>query len=116
MIRTPGGPEGSEKEVGAAQFESDQVMQNDYRTQQATKPQTLSYAIMDSPVEIAAWISGKFNSWSNIEGNDIERVHSKDAMLTNIRTIWSPTFSILCSGYTMTGAKKSVTCVISQRQ
>jgi pimeloyl-ACP methyl ester carboxylesterase len=83
-MRTPGGPEGSEEEAWAAQFEADQVMQNGYRTQQATKPQTLSYAMMDSPVGIAAWIIEKFNSWSDTEGNDIESVHSKDAMLTNI--------------------------------
>ena len=83
-MRTPGGPEGPEEEAWAAQFESDQVMQNGYRTQQATKPQTLSYAMMDSPVGIAAWIIEKFNSWSDIEGNDIESVHTKDAMLTNI--------------------------------
>ena len=83
-MRTPGGPEGPEEEAWAAQFESDQVMQNGYRTQQATKPQTLSYAMMDSPVGIAAWIIEKFNSWSDIEDNDIESVHSKDAMLTNI--------------------------------
>jgi microsomal epoxide hydrolase len=83
-MRTPGGPEGSEEEAWAAQFEADQVMQNGYRTQQATKPQTLSYAMMDSPVGIAACIIEKFNSWSDTEGNDIESVHSKDAMLTNI--------------------------------
>ena len=31
-------------------------MEDGYRTQQATKPQTLSYAMMDSPVGVAAWI------------------------------------------------------------
>ena len=34
-------------------------MQDGYRTQQATKPQTLSYGMMDSPVGIAAWILKK---------------------------------------------------------
>ena len=31
-------------------FDKDQIMQDGYRTQQATKPQTLSYGMMDSPV------------------------------------------------------------------
>ena len=31
-------------------FKKDQIMQEGYRTQQATKPQTLSYGMMDSPV------------------------------------------------------------------
>jgi len=59
-------------------------MENGYRTQQATRPQTLSYAMMDSPVGVAAWLIEKFNSWSDTKDNDIESVHSKDTLLTNI--------------------------------
>ena len=59
-------------------------MENGYRTQQATKPQTLSYAMMDSPVGQAAWIVEKFNSWSDTDGDDIESAHSKDSLLTNV--------------------------------
>ena len=40
-------------------FNQDQIMQEGYRTQQATKPQSLAYAMMDSPVGIAAWILEK---------------------------------------------------------
>ena len=32
----------------------------------------------------AAWIIEKFNSWSDIDGDDLESVHSKDSLLTNI--------------------------------
>ncbi|MFQ5937875.1 MAG: alpha/beta fold hydrolase, partial [Acidiferrobacterales bacterium] len=53
-------------------------------TQQATKPQTLSYAMMDSPVGVAAWIIEKLNSWSDTDGDDIESAHTKDTLLTNI--------------------------------
>jgi microsomal epoxide hydrolase len=35
-------------------------------------------------VGIAAWLVEKFNSWSDTEGGDIESVHSKDVLLTNI--------------------------------
>jgi len=42
-----------------ARIEKDQIVQNGCRTQQATKPQTLSYAMMDSPVGVAAWILEK---------------------------------------------------------
>ena len=59
-------------------------MQNGYRTQQATKPQTLAYAMMDSPVGVAAWLLEKFNAWSDTDADNIESAHSKDAMLTNI--------------------------------
>ncbi len=83
-MRHPDGPQGPEEEHWAAEFECEQLMENGYRTQQATKPQTLSYAMMDSPVGVAAWIIEKFNSWSDTDGDDIESVHTKDSLLTNI--------------------------------
>jgi len=83
-MRHPDGPQGAEEEAWAERFEREQEMENGYRTQQATRPQTLSYAMMDSPVGIAAWIIEKFNSWSDTVGDDIESVHSKDELLTNI--------------------------------
>ena len=78
------GPQGAEERAWAKRFEEEQELENGYRTQQATKPQTLSYAMMDSPVGVAAWIVEKFNSWSDTDGDDIESVHSKDELLTNI--------------------------------
>ena len=51
---------------------------------QATKPQTLSYAMMDSPVGVAAWIIEKMRGWSDIKNGDIESVYSKDILLSNI--------------------------------
>ena len=83
-MRHPDGPQGAEEEAWSAQFDQDQIMQEGYRTQQATKPQTLSYAMMDSPVGIAAWIIEKCNAWSDTLGDDIESAHSKDELLTNI--------------------------------
>ena len=83
-MRHPDGPKGKEEKEWAKNFEIEQIMENGYRTQQATKPQTLSYAMMDSPVGVAAWIIEKFNSWSDTVGDDIESVHSKDLLLTNI--------------------------------
>lgn len=84
IMRTADGPIGPEEEAWAASFEKEQASENGYRTQQGTKPQTLSYAMMDSPVGIAAWLIEKFNSWSDTVGDDIESVHGKDRMLANI--------------------------------
>lgn len=83
-MRHKDGPRGKEEIAWAKQFEKDQIMQNGYRTQQATKPQTLSYAMMDSPVGVAAWILEKMHDWSDLMGNDIESVYTKDQLLTNI--------------------------------
>jgi len=83
-MRHPDGPQGPDEEKWAAQFDIDQIMQNGYRTQQATKPQTLGFAMMDSPVGVAAWIIEKFNAWSDTQGDDVESAHARDELLTNI--------------------------------
>jgi microsomal epoxide hydrolase len=83
-MRHVDGPKGTEEKEWADKFEKEQELENGYRTQQATKPQTLSYAMMDSPVGVAAWIVEKFHSWSDTKGDDIESAHTKDALLANI--------------------------------
>ena len=84
IVRHPDGPQTKEEKEWEERFERDQMVENGYRTQQATKPQTLSYAMMDSPVGVAAWIIEKMRSWSDIKNNDIESVYSKDTLLSNI--------------------------------
>ena len=83
-MRHPDGPQTKEEKDWETKFEKDQLMQDGYRTQQSTKPQTLSYGMMDSPVGIAAWIIEKFYFWSDIKNNNIENVYSKDTLLANI--------------------------------
>ena len=83
-MRHPDGPQTKEEKDWEAKFIKDQIMQDGYRTQQATKPQTLSYAMIDSPVGIAAWILEKFYFWSDLKNKNIESVYSKDFLLTNI--------------------------------
>ena len=84
ITRHPDGPQGPEEEAWSEAFDHQQIMQEGYRTIQATKPQTLSYAMMDSPVGIAAWLVEKFNGWSHAVGDDVESVYTKDELLTGI--------------------------------
>jgi len=83
-MRHPDGPQTKEEKDWENKFKKDQLTQEGYRTQQATKPQTLSYGMMDSPVGVAAWIIEKFYFWSDIKNNNIESVYSKDTLLANI--------------------------------
>ena len=83
-MRHPKGARTKQEKTWEIRFKKDQIMEEGYRTQQATKPQSLSYAMMDSPVGTAAWILEKFYSWSDIKNNKIDRVYSKDILLTNI--------------------------------
>ena len=54
---------------------------------QSTRPQTLSYALADSPTGLAAWIVEKFRAWSDCDG-DVERAFDRDALLDNIMLYW----------------------------
>jgi len=83
-MRHPEGTKTKEEEEWQKRFDKEQIMQDGYRTQQATKPQTLSYGMMDSPVGIAAWIIEKMYSWSDLKNENIESVYSKDTLLANI--------------------------------
>ncbi|HEY3060651.1 MAG TPA: epoxide hydrolase [Chloroflexota bacterium] len=58
-----------------------------YSTIQGTRPQTLAYALTDSPVGLAGWIVEKFWRWSDNHG-DIESRFTKDDLLTNIMLYW----------------------------
>ncbi|MGH7392177.1 MAG: epoxide hydrolase family protein [Candidatus Rokuibacteriota bacterium] len=58
-----------------------------YQWIQGTKPQTLAYALTDSPVGLAAWIVEKFRTWSDC-GGDPERRFTKDVLLTNVMLYW----------------------------
>ncbi len=84
ITRHPDGPQTTEEKEWQERFKKEQRIEDGYRTQQATKPQTLSYAMMDSPVGVAAWIIEKMRGWSDLKNGDIESVYSKDILLSNI--------------------------------
>src|SRR5215813_12983084 len=58
-----------------------------YKAIQSTKPQTLGYALNDSPAGLAAWILEKWRSWSDCHG-DLESAFSRDFLLTVVTLYW----------------------------
>jgi pimeloyl-ACP methyl ester carboxylesterase len=58
-----------------------------YQWIQGTKPQTLAYALNDSPAGLCAWMVEKFRSWGDCHG-DIESSFTKDQLLTNVMIYW----------------------------
>jgi pimeloyl-ACP methyl ester carboxylesterase len=58
-----------------------------YQWIQGTRPQTLAFALTDSPVGLAAWIVEKFRAWSDC-GGDVESAISRDRMLADISLYW----------------------------
>jgi pimeloyl-ACP methyl ester carboxylesterase len=58
-----------------------------YSAIQSTKPQTLAYALADSPAGLAAWIAEKWRSWADT-GGDLDRRFSRDFLLTLVTLYW----------------------------
>ncbi|ALG08455.1 epoxide hydrolase family protein [Kibdelosporangium phytohabitans] len=58
-----------------------------YNEQMTTKPQTVGYALNDSPAGLAGWIVEKFRSWMDC-GGDPETVLTRDEMLDDITLYW----------------------------
>ena len=58
-----------------------------YSKQQSTRPQTLGYALVDSPVGQAKWIYEKFHEWTDCNGVP-ENALTRDEMLDDIMIYW----------------------------
>jgi epoxide hydrolase len=55
---------------------------------QSTRPQTLGYALTDSPVGQLAWIAEKFKEWTDDAAELPEDAVDRDRLLTNISVYW----------------------------
>ena len=58
-----------------------------YAKQQATRPQTIGYSLIDSPVGLLAWILDKFAEWSDTEDSPFETM-SRDRILDDVTLYW----------------------------
>ncbi|MFG2453812.1 epoxide hydrolase family protein [Streptomyces sp. NPDC048512] len=58
-----------------------------YAAIQATRPQTLAYALTDSPVGQLAWIAEKFRQWTD-SGDRPEDAVDRDLLLTDVMLYW----------------------------
>lgn len=60
-----------------------------YSKQQQTRPQTVGYGLVDSPVGLAGWIYEKMWAWTDNAGR-AEDALDRDAILDNIMLYWLP--------------------------
>jgi epoxide hydrolase len=66
-----------------------QDWEDGYSLEQSTRPQTIGYGLVDSPVLLAAWIVEKFRSWTDCDGHP-ENVLTRDELLDNLMLYWLP--------------------------
>ncbi len=58
-----------------------------YSKQQSTRPQTLGYGLVDSPVGQAMWIIEKFYEWTDCDGHP-ENAVSREELIDNVMYYW----------------------------
>ena len=59
-----------------------------YISIQSTRPQTVAYGLVDSPVGQLAWIMDKFRAWTYPLETLPEAIISRDRLLTNVMIYW----------------------------
>ena len=84
IVRDKGGPQNEEEKYWQKRFKQEQILEEGYRTMQATKPQTLACAMIDNPIGVAAWILEKFHGWSDLREKSLKEVYGYDDLITNI--------------------------------
>jgi pimeloyl-ACP methyl ester carboxylesterase len=72
-----------------ASLERSDEWDSGYSREQATRPQTIGYALADSPVALCAWIIEKFWAWTDCDGHP-ENVLTRDELLDNLMLYWLP--------------------------
>ena len=77
-------PRTEEEEAWRRKGERWRLKEGGYFHVQATKPEALAYAMLDSPVGVAAWIGEKFRTWIDGQQESLDRVIGRERLLTNL--------------------------------
>ena len=84
----PGDPPSPEEQRWLAETQAWFAEEGGYIALQGTRPQTLGFALNDSPVGLLAWIVEKWRAWSDCDG-DVLRCFTPDELLTNSTIYWA---------------------------
>ena len=79
----------AEVEAAKVAGEKYKTFDSGYSAIQSTRPQTIGYALVDSPVALAGWIYEKMWSWTDNKGSPLDAL-SMDAILDNVMLYWLP--------------------------
>jgi epoxide hydrolase len=80
----------TERERAAlASIEHSAEWDSGYSREHSTRPQTIGYALVDSPTALCAWIVEKFWAWTDCDGHP-ENALTRDQLLDNLMLYWLP--------------------------
>jgi pimeloyl-ACP methyl ester carboxylesterase len=94
LLTFPSGQPGDLDNLSDAEQKRTKLMQrwqnemSGYASIQSTRPQTLAYALTDSPVGQLAWIVEKFKEWTDPTAQLPEDAVDRDRLLTDVTIYW----------------------------
>jgi len=77
------------EQAALADLEQAREWEDGYSGEQATRPQTVGYGLVDSPAALCAWLVEKFWSWADCHGHP-ENALTRDQMLDDVMLYWLP--------------------------
>jgi epoxide hydrolase len=78
-----------EERAALATLELSEEWDSGYSREHATRPQTIGYALTDSPAALCAWILEKFWAWTDSDGN-LDEVIPRSELIDNLMLYWLP--------------------------
>jgi pimeloyl-ACP methyl ester carboxylesterase len=78
-----------EERAALATLELSEEWDSGYSREHATRPQTIGYALTDSPAALCAWILEKFWAWTDSDGN-LDEVIPRSEFIDNLMLYWLP--------------------------
>jgi pimeloyl-ACP methyl ester carboxylesterase len=111
LLTFPSGQPGEMDDLNGAEQKRLQLMQrwqnemSGYAIIQSTRPQTLAYALTDSPVGQLAWIVEKFKEWTDPAAELPEDAVDRDRLLTDVTLYWLTATAGSSAGLYYEGAK-----------
>ncbi|TDU83164.1 hypothetical protein EV138_5624 [Kribbella voronezhensis] len=79
----------TEDELGVLEPERESwKAERGYLDLQPHRPETIAAALTDSPIAQLAWITEKFQTWTNPSATTSDQAVSRDKLLTNITLYW----------------------------
>lgn len=86
LVTSPDRLESEEEKRWAAERDRLEYPLHAYNHLQATKPQSLAWAVSNDPMAQASWFIERFHDWADLALKDFDQVYPKHFLTTNIMT------------------------------
>ena len=84
LVQPDAVPETPEETSWKTAIDANQQKLGAYAQLQATRPQSLAYAMANNPVAQAAWLVERFHDWADLRHRSFAEVFSNDQLLTDV--------------------------------